>query len=142
MAEKQQIIPVSLAVSCETYNCLKKVSWAIGRPDGPRNLWSYYCDNCMRDIVASTPAELLLVKSSDLIAVIRQEIEAGNVGYQDVKAILDMFANHGLLSKSIEHEDAQEETGKTFVCKFCGKEFDSVGALGNHVKKCPVKRGG
>jgi len=59
MPEKQQIIRVSLPVSCETYNCFKKVQWAIGRPDGPRELWNYYCDDCMRDVVSNIPAELL-----------------------------------------------------------------------------------
>jgi len=59
MPEKQQIMSVSLPVSCETYNCFKKVQWAIGRPDGPRELWNYYCDDCMRDVVSNIPAELL-----------------------------------------------------------------------------------
>ena len=59
MPDKQQIIKTSLFASCETYNCQHKVAWAIGRPDGPRQLWDYYCDQCMRDIVASIPAELM-----------------------------------------------------------------------------------
>ena len=57
MPSKQQIMPVQVAAACETYNCYKKAAWAIGRPDGPRQLWHYHCDQCMRDI-ESAPEEL------------------------------------------------------------------------------------
>jgi DNA-directed RNA polymerase subunit RPC12/RpoP len=59
MKSKQQIIPVGVSASCETYGCYKKATWAIGRPDAPRALWSYYCSQCMKDIVSNIPAELL-----------------------------------------------------------------------------------
>ena len=58
MAEKCQIIPKTVFASCETYNCLKPVAWAIGRPDGPVQLQKYYCDQCIRDMLSNLPAEL------------------------------------------------------------------------------------
>lgn len=62
MKSPQQIMKIEqLWGTCETYNCLKKISYAIGRPDAPRQLWSYFCADCIRDIVASAPKELLPV---------------------------------------------------------------------------------
>jgi hypothetical protein len=55
MAEKCQIIPKTVFASCETYNCLKPVAWAIGRPDGPVQKMVFFCDQCMRDMVLNIP---------------------------------------------------------------------------------------
>lgn len=58
MVEKCQIIKTSVSVSCETYNCHKKVSYAIGRPDGPPQLWRYLCEDCTKDMLSCIPEEL------------------------------------------------------------------------------------
>lgn len=59
MPEPQQIMKLRpIFKTCDTYNCLKKAAYAIGRPDGPMQLWSYFCEDCMRSIVASVPEEL------------------------------------------------------------------------------------
>lgn len=60
MPDPQQIMKLkALHTPCETYNCMKKAGYAIGRPDGPMQLWSYFCPDCMRSIIESIPAELM-----------------------------------------------------------------------------------
>ena len=54
-----QIFPNPYVAHCSIYNCRKRASWFIGRPDGPLNVNLPICDDCMQKIIASVPGELL-----------------------------------------------------------------------------------
>jgi hypothetical protein len=112
MPEKCQIIKTSVFASCETYNCQKKVAWAIGRPDGPIQLHKFYCDQCIRDIVASVPYELL-----------PEDIK--NLEREPVKSLDEPVSPIG---------------GKVYTCEHCGKSFDTGIEKGRHVKNCKAKK--
>lgn len=118
MPEPQQIIKInSLFSHCDTYNCRKKVSYAIGRPDGPREIWSYFCEDCMKSIAASIPEELL---PEDHYT--EMEPETLDEAFNQVIGATDTARGK-----------------KTYPCKYCGETFDTPGALGNHVKRCQRK---
>lgn len=72
MPDPNQIIKLkALHTPCETYNCMKKAGYAIGRPDGPMQLWSYYCPDCMKNVVASIPAELMPDVQPDQVTLVK-----------------------------------------------------------------------
>jgi hypothetical protein len=113
MAEKCQIIPKTVFASCETYNCLKPVAWAIGRPDGPPQKLVYFCDQCVRDMVGSIPAELLPKDESVPIREVPQPLP-----------------------------DAKPDTepDKIYYCKYCGEEFDTPVKIATHTRLCPARK--
>ena len=139
MPSKQQIMPVSLMVACETYNCHKKTTWAIGREDGPRELWNYYCDQCMRDVVTNIPAGLLppapKINLDDAMEAIKQELTTGTDGCVPmVEELMDLLTEKGFL-------DAVEEDESSLTCEHCGKECKSLAGLQSHQRSCKAKGG-
>lgn len=125
MAEKCQIIKTTVAVSCETYNCYKKVSYAIGRPDGPPQLWRYLCEDCTRDMLSCIPEELRPEPEPDLSA-----LQAG---------LVDTPGEY--VAEVVEPEQTDiPQPPKTYACTYCGEEFDKPTSLGNHVRHCVAKK--
>jgi hypothetical protein len=129
------------------------------------------CDNCLRDIIASAPAEFLPVSEAkpidpiERLKEIKMLLEAGVVGKEE---FLDEFMPH--ITKWAGEEDMQDppppevmnirldeseiaqipvqpttlqlpET-KEYTCKYCGEKADSPPKLAAHVRRCPMKNGG
>ncbi|HBC94466.1 MAG TPA: hypothetical protein DCZ10_16590 [Pelotomaculum sp.] len=116
MPEKCQIIKTNVFASCETYNCLKRISWAIGRPDGPPQLHHYYCDDCMRDILASVPEEL------------RPE------------PLYPEWHDGPMFHEPTPETEPIPEPPKSYPCKYCGEEFDSPTKIGSHTRYCEARK--
>ena len=152
MPEKQQIIPVQVAASCETYNCLKKAKWAIGRPDGPRQLWHYHCDQCMRDIVANIPTELIPVQpEQDDVSVVNGYIaltldcavevaEALPDGELKAQLIDEINATLDAVEEAKDPPEVPEQVGKTYACDYCGESFASPQGKASHTRYCKAKK--
>jgi hypothetical protein len=145
MPEKQQIIKTSLPVSCETYNCYKKVQWAIGRPDGPRELWDYYCDSCIRDIVASIPEELLPgqgvsieAKREQIMAITAEIMDTQDDDFQ-AAFIEELLTKLGIELDDGEPDNDPDIPNEVYICGFCGKECKNKAGLQAHERMCKVK---
>lgn len=161
MPEKAQIIPITVFASCETYNCPKKIAWGIGRPDA-REFMNYYCDGCMKDIVASIPPELLPedwdpIDLDGLIGIITEMYatldDEGKAVLLD--AITDLVDADQATDRS-DPEDAIKQiagahdtaTGeqlpasepKKYKCEHCPAEFDTPIQKATHVRSCPAKK--
>ena len=146
MPEKQQIMKISLPVSCETYNCRKKVAWAIGRPDGPRQLWNYYCDDCIRDVLDNIPPELLptteidnIEAKRDLFFVILEDLlQVNDDEFQDT-LLEDIVMALGIDLEADETE--REQQANELTCEYCGKECKNLAGLQAHKRTCKAKEG-
>ncbi len=44
------------SIFCWMYNCRTPADWFIGRPDGPRNLLTPICNNCLKTIIQTMPS--------------------------------------------------------------------------------------
>jgi len=125
MAEKCQIIPKTVFASCETYNCLKPVAWAIGRPDGPIQKMVFFCDQCMRDMVGSIPEELRPEPEPDLSA-----LQAG---------LVDTPGEY--VAEVVEPEQTDiPQPPKVYACKYCGEVFNTPTKVGSHTRYCQAKK--
>jgi len=139
MTSKQQIMPSNLAVSCETYGCYKKVAWAIGRPDGPRELWHYHCDQCARDIVENIPAELLppapVFDVPAALELIKQELTTEtDACVPMIEELMDILTEKGFLEAEVIADD--EPDGNLPTCQYCGKECKNQAGLQAHQRTC------
>lgn len=167
MPEKCQIIKTNVFASCETYNCLKRIAWAIGRPDGPAQLRNYYCDDCMRDIIASAPEELMPELESPPEVGLCSNGFVG-LNYDRAKQLLEFlpdnefkqifatavadleaetFRQAQATSIPIDFKSVEEiqdmfgvETPKTYPCKYCGEEFDTPAKVGSHTRYCEARK--
>ena len=142
---KSQIIKYPAHATCETYGCRKKVIWAVGRPDGPKQLWKFYCDDCIRDVIASIPPELLPdidtednsieAKRDKLLSIIKELLLVDDAEFQEglLDEIIEAFG--GL---EPEPEDDKPDEQKP-ICQYCGKECKNNAGLQAHERTCKEK---
>jgi len=152
MPSKQQIMPVQVAAACETYNCHKKAAWAIGRPDGPRQLWHYHCDQCMLDVVESAPEELRPVEPpidpEKLVEAFGQlcgasAMSKGTSLKEEVFAMLNLPTEPEIksgIALSIFNEIKNHESAKTYTCGYCGESFPTPQGKASHSRYCKARK--
>lgn len=92
-------------VPCSTYGCLHRATVSIGKPDGPKNLRTHLCDECMQSIVSSG-VEQGLIKLEG-IATSPPSILGGNV--RQIAAALTEISN----IEELRALRSMEEVGKT-----------------------------
>ena len=94
------------AVRCETFCCFQPATYFIGRPDGPRNMYTNLCQSC---------------KDSLVDGLIHNEKEALLQRIKDLE--------------KIERQEKEKKEGKEYNCQYCGQgPFYSGLALANHVR--------
>lgn len=153
---------------CQVHNCRNVAKHHIGKPGSGSLLRLTYivCDDCLRDIIASAPAEFLPqpedvkpepVTPIDALTTVKTMADSGTITkemfLEALMPLLSLWADeedgqdspavgaNGAQPGSQAALDAQE---KGYACKFCGEKADSPPKLATHVRFCPMnpKNGG
>ena len=46
------------SASCDSFNCLNRATYFVGKPDGPANICHRLCRECAESVIRSIPEEL------------------------------------------------------------------------------------
>lgn len=102
------------AIFCETYNCRNRAAWFVGRPDGPRSIWSNLCQECVENMIRTMPEELKnnYVPKEGYLLIEKEELDK-------------------LLANQMEEKPNAD---KEAVCQVCGKVCKSQFGLDAHMR--------
>lgn len=106
------------AIFCETYNCRNRAAWFIGRPDGPRSIWSNLCQECVENMIRTMPEELKknFVPQKGYLLIEKEELDTLLINQKEPE----------------EPEESKQE--EEAVCQVCGKVCKSQFGLDAHMR--------
>lgn len=137
------------SVGCDIYNCRNRVSWYVGRPDGPASVTFKLCGECAKHLVATAPAELVdggeQLKHdilTNLETQFEQKLAEQKAKYEEVAGGLQKTIGELIVKIKRQNQEAVEEKpeeeedteGAVFRCLECDKEFAKKQSLMAHMR--------
>lgn len=139
-------------IFCDTFNCQNRAVWYIGNPEVIHSTSLKLCPDCVKNIIATAPAELvaggaelkqqitdeLTAKHEKEMAALRAADEAqAEAQRQMIDKLMQKLALERRVEPQVEEKPPEEQAppeGAIYRCLECDREFQTKAALASHMR--------
>lgn len=118
------------SVPCETYACLDRAKWFVGREDGPLSVTFKLCDDCARHLLSHVPESLIESALNQVVPEPKIEVIEEAPVIVEIEPEPEPEPEREIIT---EHTaEPQPDPTMIYRCLDCNAEFADNRGLSNH----------